>query len=155
MRARLWRVPLGIAAIASAMAVIAAVASVISGLIRLGACLAIVLAGISLMAYLVHIAVRHRVRWVPFSVILIVALVFTWLSAAYMDVNSWSDFTTTVRTSFQTDNGEFRSRVDALVQRSALDLTDAAPPNIIVADESATDPMSQGPTNHKPRNPTM
>jgi hypothetical protein len=137
LRARLWRIPLIIAAVASVLIVIAAVASGISGLIRLASCFAIVLAGIGLMAYIVRLVTRRRPRLVPISVSLIVALVFTWLSAAYMDIGSWSDFTTTLRSAFQTDDGEFRSRIDALVERSTLELTDTVPPDIVVPDNEA------------------
>lgn len=106
--------------------ILSAVGLSISGTISLAAGIVICLVGLGILLWAVRTISKHKPRLAGIIMVLVISLIFIMFSSAYLDLRSLQDVRNSIFSAFSTQQGEFRSRVDMLVQRAELKTIDVS-----------------------------
>jgi hypothetical protein len=106
--------------------VLSAVGLSISGTVSLVAGIVICLVGLGILLWSLRTLSQRRPRLANMIMVLLISLMFVMFSSAYLDVRSLQDVRNSIFSAFSTEQGEFRSRVDMLVQRAELKVIDVS-----------------------------
>jgi len=106
--------------------ILSAVGLSISGTVSLAAGIVICLVGLGILLWSVSTLSKHKPRLARIIMVLVISLIFVMFSSAYLDLRSLQDVRNSILSAFSTQQGEFRSRVDMLVQRAELKTIDVS-----------------------------
>jgi len=106
--------------------ILSAVGLSISGTVSLAAGIVICLVGLGILLWSLTTLSKRRSRLARVIMVLVISLIFIMFSSAYLDLRSPQDVRDSIFSAFSTQQGEFRSRVDMLVQRAELKTIDVS-----------------------------
>jgi len=115
-----------VAVLATIAIILSAVSLSISGAVTLAAGIIICLVGLGMLLWSVRTLSRRRPRLARIVMVLVISLIFVMFSSAYLDLRSLQAVRDSITSAFSTQQGEFRSRVDMLVQRAELKIIDVS-----------------------------
>jgi len=135
--------------------IVTSVAQTISGDVKLGNGVIFAIIGIVILSWVIASFSKHRISFTRIYLILLFSFLFILTTAAYLDINSPADIKNSVTKALTTGKGEFRSRIDLVVQRAELkfvEVTEVVQDNL---EESSTEP-TQGskPSDATSKKPT-
>jgi len=109
-----------LAVISIALLTVTAVAQMISGDVELSKGIIFTVVGIVVLSWVITTLSKRRISFTRLYLALLFSGLFVLVSSAYLDVNSLSDIKNSLNRALTTEKGEFRGRVDLVVQRTEL-----------------------------------
>jgi len=119
-RRKFWRIFILLAVLATIAIVLSAVGLSISGDVSLAAGVVISVVGLGILYWSLSTLSKHRPKLPSLVMVLLISVIFIMFSSAYMDIRSLTDIKNAIVGGFTTEEGEFRSVVEAFVERAKL-----------------------------------
>jgi len=114
------RILIVLGVIAIAMLTVTAVTQMVSGDAELSKGVIFTVVGIAVLSWVIATLSKRRISFTRLYLALLFSGLFVLVSSAYLDVNSLSDIKDSFNRALTTEKGEFRGRVDLVVQRTEL-----------------------------------
>lgn len=118
------RILILLAVLATIAVILSAVGLSISGDVSLPAGIVISLVGLVILLWSLRTLSKRRPRLPTLVMVLLISLIFFMFSSAYLDIRSFTDLKNSIAGGFTTEEGEFRSNVEALVERVKLEFVE-------------------------------
>ena len=109
-----------LAIISIALLTVTAVAQMVSGDVELNKGIVFTVIGIFVLSWIISSSSKRRISFTRLYLALLFSGLFVLVSSAYLDINSVSDIKSSFSRALTTEKGEFRAKVDLVVQRTEL-----------------------------------
>jgi len=113
-----------LAVLATTTVIITAVCLAISGNIKLTTGIILSLIGIGILVWGLNSLPKYRLTFTRTFMVLLISGLFIISSCVYLDIKSPTDVKESVMSAFSTEEGQFRTTVDAFVERTELKVAD-------------------------------